>query len=633
MKSDAIRPLRAEAIVSEITAQLGRPLRILHIGNIANNAYNNARIQRQYGIEADVICFDYYHVMATPEWEDGGLTTAVNAGLPNWWASNLKGFKRPDWYVQGPLHLCLDYLAAFRLGQKSRCRLLKWELENAYIDLLRENAIVNQSPWTEPRSWTRTATPPLLLTVQSALERAPQKLSLALNEIRCLALWPLLAAAVAEPPRIWGAGLAKGLYRQARRVVGRSDRDDTALRQELTRLVPGGEGIGWGTAAARVAKSLSKILVLLPLLPLVGPARLWSRRTWPRPTMPTLNARQLAAEEFMAAHVSPEVDQQTRVDLKNQLVYQSLPFAPLLKHYDIVQGYSIDGLIPLANGHSVFASYEHGTLRELPFENSLTGLVCNIAYRNSPAVFVTNTDVLPSIERLGLMPERVHYLPHAFDDRKLMKWRDLHRSLRPSDNEVVFFSPTRQHWKDENRSLTKGNDVMLRAAGRLWSEGRRFRLVMVEWGQDLAATRQLIGQLGFAGAVSWVAPMGKQDLWRTYCTSHAVLDQFVLPALGGVGFETLTLGCRLITRTDQPTLGRFFGAEPPVLPAADIDQVYCSMSQVLEDPADKAEIGAAGRQWIDQWHSARRTVSIQAQVYLNLLKGQGALAPQKEGVA
>ena len=52
----------------------GRPLRVLHIGNIANNAYNNARIQRQRGIDAYVLSFDYYHIMATPEWEDADFT-------------------------------------------------------------------------------------------------------------------------------------------------------------------------------------------------------------------------------------------------------------------------------------------------------------------------------------------------------------------------------------------------------------------------------------------------------------------------------------------------------------------------------------------------------------------------------
>ena len=79
--------------------------------------------------------------------------------------------------------------------------------------------------------------------------------------------------------------------------------------------------------------------------------------------------------------------------------------------------------------------------------------------------------------------------------------------------------------------------------------------------------------------------MGKQDLWRAYCTSHAVLDQFILPALGGVGFEALTLGCRLITRTDQETLGHFFGAAPSVLPAATINEVARSMESVIEELA------------------------------------------------
>ena len=179
----------------------------------------------------------------------------------------------------------------------------------------------------------------------------------------------------------------------------------------------------------------------------------------------------------------------------------------------------------------------------------------------------------------------------------------------------MFFSPTRQHWLDADRSLTKGNDIMLQAAGRLWAEGRRFQLVLVEWGSDVAETHKLINELGFTEAVRWVHPMGKHDLWRAYCTSHAVLDQFILPALGGVGFETLALGRRLITRTDQPTLARFFGAAPPVLPAATIEEVASSLAHVLDDPADQAGLGCAGCEWIRTYHSARRTVAIQARVY------------------
>src|SRR5947208_15635590 len=76
--------------------QRGRPLRVLHIGNIANNAYNNAKIQRERNIDADVLSFDYYHIMASPEWEDADFAGKINDDFfPDWWAVDLKGFRRP----------------------------------------------------------------------------------------------------------------------------------------------------------------------------------------------------------------------------------------------------------------------------------------------------------------------------------------------------------------------------------------------------------------------------------------------------------------------------------------------------------------------------------------------------------
>src|SRR5262249_40946583 len=99
------------------------------------------------------------------------------------------------------------------------------------------------------------------------------------------------------------------------------------------------------------------------------------------------------------------------------------PFGVILSHYDIVQGYAIDGLIPMMHGVKNFSCYEHGTLREIPFENNLTGLICRFSFQRAPAVFITNSDVLPSVERLGLRNDRVFYLPHAFDDVKLRSFR------------------------------------------------------------------------------------------------------------------------------------------------------------------------------------------------------------------
>ena len=101
------------SLIEKFRLRAGRPLRVLHIGNIANNAYNNACIQRQHGIEADVLCYNYYHIMGCPEWEDSDFREGSSvAGLdhfkPDWWATSLRGWSRPRWFVQGPSALCID---------------------------------------------------------------------------------------------------------------------------------------------------------------------------------------------------------------------------------------------------------------------------------------------------------------------------------------------------------------------------------------------------------------------------------------------------------------------------------------------------------------------------------------------
>ena len=48
-----------------------RKLRVLHIGNVASNAYINAKLQRKIDIDAFVIDdSSIQHIMSSPEWED-----------------------------------------------------------------------------------------------------------------------------------------------------------------------------------------------------------------------------------------------------------------------------------------------------------------------------------------------------------------------------------------------------------------------------------------------------------------------------------------------------------------------------------------------------------------------------------
>jgi glycosyltransferase involved in cell wall biosynthesis len=103
--------------------RLGRPLRVLHVGNIANNAYLNAKFLRSVGIEAHVICYDYHHVMATPEWEEVELLHGHGDDFfPRFSTKDLCNYHRPDWFVSGTLASCAARMALLAGERPSRLR-------------------------------------------------------------------------------------------------------------------------------------------------------------------------------------------------------------------------------------------------------------------------------------------------------------------------------------------------------------------------------------------------------------------------------------------------------------------------------------------------------------------------------
>jgi glycosyltransferase involved in cell wall biosynthesis len=267
-----------------------------------------------------------------------------------------------------------------------------------------------------------------------------------------------------------------------------------------------------------------------------------------------------------------------------------------------------------------YAAYEHGTIREIPFELTTRGRVCALSYRDAPIVFVTNTDNLAATERLGIEEKRIVCLPHAFDSDKLERFADDNPGLQPpSDGPVVFFSPTRQHWINENPSLAKGNDRAIRALKSVADRGLDCRLELVEWGQDVEASKRLVRELGLEERVQWLPTMKKRELWACYLTTHAVLDQFLLPAIGGVTFEAMALGRRVITALDIAANERFFGAAPPLFACRTSEEIATAMMQIKRDPEDSERRGAAARAWIRRYHSADRIVALQLAAYRQLL--------------
>ena len=591
-----------------------RPLRVLHIGNIANNAYNNAKIQRRYGIQADVICADYYHIMGTPEWEDAEITGQLDAFLPDWWAVSLGDWRRPDWFIQGPAPLCIEYLRRRQLDSRVSARRTRAALIASYWSLLAKQS-----------GRPRVGTP-----FHGIYKNTSRKLGnfsgsdLTLVDLEISLMSGLRSFFKKTKP------LILLLLTMTRKGLAISKNVLYKLLRELK--------LSFG----KIRRTFGRLRSFLPMMHMALPTH--------RPLLLTMTRKGLAIWKIVSRRLSTKKAKiemfsediiLTRTAEFKKTYFEALPDIPeevraqdvayaaalsgkwgdVLDYYDVVQGYALEGLIPLFNGCKVFAAYEHGTLRLIPFEDTMRGRLCRLTYNKAAKVFITNTDVMPSVERLRILADRVVRLPHAFDDEKLINFRARNKRLRPpSPGPPVFFSPTRHHWRSGDDSWLKGNNIFLQAAGNLAKAGRDFRLILIEWGHDLALTKTLIAELGYADRVTWLPQLSKRQLWAAYCQAHAVIDQFAIPAIGGVAFETLALGRRLITRIDGAALRVFFGESPPVLNCATIAEVTERMLEVAEDLEDRAGIGDKGCLWIKKYHSASRIVALQAQAYRSMLE-------------
>ncbi len=116
-----------------------RAPKILHVGNIANNAYQTAKMLNAQGADCDVLCADYYHVMGAPEWDDADFSGEIeNQQCPNWSSVDLNGFIRPRWFAQAPRKTAIAYLMAKRSGKDSKAEKLWHKMEDQRKKLSQE---------------------------------------------------------------------------------------------------------------------------------------------------------------------------------------------------------------------------------------------------------------------------------------------------------------------------------------------------------------------------------------------------------------------------------------------------------------------------------------------------------------
>src|SRR5437763_8292443 len=273
--------------------------------------------------------------------------------------------------------------------------------------------------------------------------------------------------------------------------------------------------------------------------------------------------------------------------------------------YDVVIGYSTDGIVPLAVGKRPYIAYEHGTIRALPFEDNTDGRLCALTYSRADLSFITNCDTVIAAGKLQLENDRL--VPHPINEHVVAAPEpgSLRQELcRDLGADFLVFHPSRQHWEVQRHpSWEKGNDIFLKGFARFVKTARpRAAAILVDWGKTVAESRALIKELGIADHVLWIPPQNAAGMAAYIKACDVLADQFFLGAWGSTMPRALYLGTPAIIYVNESIHRWCFPEMPPIVNADSSDAVLAGLCRLV-DEGYRRELGAAGRAWYDKYHS------------------------------
>lgn len=573
--------LQCREWIVEFKKARGHAPSVLHIGNIANNAYNNAKLLNEIGFDCDVMCYDYYHIMGCPEWEDADFVGKIEDQFyPDWESVNLNGYRRPRWFAQGPRSRCISYLVARRSKSRLLASLYWLHLKKlrSYICRHGEKAsrrfVMKERVKAIVNALTRSLTLGALATKFVSSSKEEQEMALCCMQRRIDHRRQIIRSKGFSP----FCGAALGLLLKHVLLI--------TLHKILSLVFRKSKQVTVVESPGYSSQTLDRCTELASVFSKGFPNR---------------------KEQIRVADLLENAD-----GIKE--------WQRLFSCYDIIQAYSTDPLIPLL-ANVPYLAFEHGTLREIPFENSSRGRMTALSYHLAEHVFVTNADCLENAHHLA--GDRVTFINHPFDEDHSLtvgsgeKERTYY--LDSVDADFLFFFPTRHDWVPGTGYADKANDIFLKAFCMLRKKGHRVGIVCCRWGANVEESLDLLKAEGCDRHVIWEEPMGTVRFELTVKASDVVVDQFRLGSFGGVMFKAMAVGKPICTYLNEEEIVSRYQEMPPIINCRSETEIVERMTVLMRESDELKRMGLKSREWIKKHHASETTVAAQVNVFKKYL--------------
>lgn len=546
-------------------------MKVLHIGNIANNAYLNAKILNDNGIKSDVLCYDYYHIMGCPEWEDSDFIGDYgDDNAPNWSKLDLQGFKRPDWFIQGRKITTFKYLIAKNEGSFFKTKWYGFLLKN--------------EQWLHEKDFKKYLLP----------------------FVRMYRL---------------GVAFSIGFINNTRSIISKI--------LKLNKFI---------------LFFLSPILIVLVLLLLPIKIFLIIYRKFKKckayNNLSYTNKElefELRIEELKDIFYNYQPERIEYFDESFFFQYKSEYYLckKLFKHYDVIHTYGLDGFYPMLV-NLPYIAFEHGTIRNFPFQNDMIGICSYLSYKLANHVFITNADNIEAAKKLEF--KNYSFIPHPINESVLEKIHkeDVTNLYHKYDTDFIAFHPPRQHWtqkRGENwmdgveffKDWEKGNDIFIEGFAKFVKEvNPKAKAIFVLWGKKINESKNLIKELGIEENIIWVKPMHNYNMIKTVLSVDILVDQFTLGAFGSTMPKALMCHKPSMMYLNESLHKWCLTEMPPVENVQDKEQVYNSLKRIYLDKQYVEELNNKSFRWYDFYHSNKYIFKELLSVY-SKVKGNNVL--------
>lgn len=219
------------------------------------------------------------------------------------------------------------------------------------------------------------------------------------------------------------------------------------------------------------------------------------------------------------------------------------------------------------------------------------------------------------LDRFGIS-KQLFFIPHVYStagdfDAVIKQKEDCRKALCSRFGaDYFFFSSVRQVWKNRS-SLTgdnKNNDIAIKAFSLYLqkTQGDNCKLVMINKGCDVDATKKMIGSLSLREHVIWIDEIKRQDLFKYYMGSELCLGHFGTPVVTNAALEPLSCATPCISYYGQEAEGMpFYDEYPPLYNSNDPARIADFMVRVNKDKELAGQLRYKSWDWIRRFCSEK----------------------------